>query len=67
MARVKSQLDARSMREFGERMPEVVSNAPGQERRLDRFVVKSHVRRRPRLARTRDVLTASMLAACRAG
>jgi len=41
MAKVKSQLDARSMREFGERMLHVVAKAPGQERRLDRFVVKS--------------------------
>lgn len=41
MARVKSRLDERSMREFGQRMLRMVSNAPARERRLDRLVVKS--------------------------
>jgi two-component system LytT family response regulator len=41
MARVKSRLDERSMREFGQRMLRMVSMAPAPERRLDRLVVKS--------------------------
>jgi two-component system LytT family response regulator len=41
MARVKSRLDERSMREFGQRMLQMVSNAPAPERCLDRLVVKS--------------------------
>jgi two-component system LytT family response regulator len=41
MARVKSRLDERSMREFGQRMLQMVSTAPAPERRLDRLVVKS--------------------------
>ncbi len=41
MARVKSRLDERSVREFGQRMLQMVSKAPPQERRLDRLVVKS--------------------------
>jgi two-component system, LytTR family, response regulator len=41
MARVKSRLDERSMREFAQRMLQMVSAAPAPERRLDRLVVKS--------------------------
>jgi two-component system LytT family response regulator len=41
MARVKSRLDERSIREFGQRMLRMVSSAPTPERRLDRLVVKS--------------------------
>ncbi len=41
MARVKALLVAQSIREFGQRMLNIVSSAPGPERRLDRFVVKS--------------------------
>ncbi|MBZ5726098.1 MAG: LytTR family DNA-binding domain-containing protein [Acidobacteriia bacterium] len=41
MARVKSRLDERSFREFGQRMLQMVSAASTPERRWDRFVVKS--------------------------
>jgi len=42
MARVKSRLDERSLREFGQRVMKMVSSAPAApERRLDRLVVKS--------------------------
>jgi two-component system LytT family response regulator len=41
MARVKSRLDERSLRDFGHRMLQMVSKVPAQERRLDRLVVKS--------------------------
>jgi two-component system, LytTR family, response regulator len=42
MARVKSRLDERSLREFGQRVMKMVSAAPAAaERRLDRLVVKS--------------------------
>jgi two-component system LytT family response regulator len=41
MARVKSRLDERSVREFGQRMLQMASAASGQGRRLDRLVVKS--------------------------
>jgi two-component system LytT family response regulator len=41
MARVKSRLDERSLRDFGQRMLQMVSKVPAQERRLDRLVVKS--------------------------
>jgi len=41
MARVKSRLDERSLRDFGQRMLQMVSKVPPQERRLDRLVVKS--------------------------
>jgi two-component system LytT family response regulator len=41
MARVKSQLDAQSLREFGARMLHIASGVHSPERRLDRFVVKS--------------------------
>jgi two-component system LytT family response regulator len=42
MARVKSRLDERSLREFGQRVMKMVSAAPvAPERRLDRLVVKS--------------------------
>jgi len=41
MARVKSRLDERSVREFGQRMLRMVSAAPPANRRLDRLVVKS--------------------------
>ena len=40
MARVKNRLDERSVREFGRRMLRMVS-APGEDRPLDRLVVKS--------------------------
>jgi two-component system LytT family response regulator len=41
MARVKSRLDERSVREFGQRMLRMVSAAPPANRKLDRLVVKS--------------------------
>ena len=41
MARAKSRLDERSIRDFGERMLRLVSKVPAGERRLDRLVVKS--------------------------
>ena len=42
MARVKSRLDERSMKEFGQRIVKMASAAPAPaERRLDRLVVKS--------------------------
>ena len=42
MVRVKSRLDERSLREFGQRVMKMVSAAPAApERRLDRLVVKS--------------------------
>jgi two-component system LytT family response regulator len=41
MTRVKSRLDERSLRDFGQRMLQMVSKVPSQERRLDRLVVKS--------------------------
>jgi two-component system LytT family response regulator len=41
MARVKSRLDERSVRKFGQRMLRMVSAAPPANRRLDRLVVKS--------------------------
>jgi two-component system LytT family response regulator len=41
MARVKSRLDERSMRDFGHRMLQMVSSSGAPERRLDRLVVKS--------------------------
>jgi len=41
MARVKSRLDERSLREFGERMMRMVSATPAAERRWDRLVIKS--------------------------
>ena len=41
MARVKTRLDERSLREFGERMMRMVNAAPSAERRWDRLVIKS--------------------------
>ncbi|HLY43244.1 MAG TPA: LytTR family DNA-binding domain-containing protein [Terracidiphilus sp.] len=41
MVRVGDRMDERSMREFGERMLRMMSAAPGENRRLDRLVVKS--------------------------
>lgn len=42
MARVKSRLDERSLRDFGHRVMKMVSSAPAvPERKLDRLVVKS--------------------------
>jgi len=42
MTRVKSRLDERSLKEFGQRVMKMVSSAPASpERRLDRLVVKS--------------------------
>jgi len=42
MTRVKSRLDERSLKEFGQRVMKMVSTAPAPaERRLDRLVVKS--------------------------
>jgi len=41
MARVKSRLDERGMREFGRRVLELVSREPAREQWLDRLVVKS--------------------------
>jgi two-component system LytT family response regulator len=42
MSRVKSRLDERSLKEFGQRVMKLVSAAPNSpERRLDRLVVKS--------------------------
>jgi two-component system LytT family response regulator len=41
MARAKSRLDERSIREFGQRMLQLASRAPAPSRRLDRLVVKS--------------------------
>jgi two-component system LytT family response regulator len=42
MSRVKTRLDERNLREFGQRVMKMVSTAPGSpERRLDRLVVKS--------------------------
>jgi len=42
MVRVKSRLDERSLKEFGQRVMKMVSSAPvAPERRLDRLVVKS--------------------------
>jgi two-component system, LytTR family, response regulator len=41
MARVKSRLDERSVLEFGRRMLRMVSEAPAEDRPLDRLVVKS--------------------------
>jgi two-component system LytT family response regulator len=41
MARAKSRLDERNLREFGRRMLQMVSKIPPQSRRWDRFVVKS--------------------------
>jgi len=41
MARVKSRLDERSIREFGQRVLQMVSKAPRSECRLDRLVVKA--------------------------
>jgi two-component system LytT family response regulator len=42
MTRVKSRLDERSLREFGQRVMKMVSTAPAApERRLDRLVVKA--------------------------
>jgi two-component system LytT family response regulator len=41
MARVRSRLDERSVREFGERILRMVSAAPPEARPLDRLVVKS--------------------------
>ncbi len=58
MVRVKSRLDERSLKEFGQRVMKMVSAAPAApERRLDRLVVKSggthalHSRDRYRLDR----------------
>ena len=41
MARVKTRLDERSLREFGQRMMRLASAAPASERRWDRLVIKS--------------------------
>jgi two-component system LytT family response regulator len=41
MTRVKTRLDERSVRDFGQRMLRMVSTAPPANRRLDRLVVKS--------------------------
>jgi len=41
MARVKSRLDERGMREFGQRVLEMASREPAREKWLDRLVVKS--------------------------
>ena len=41
MARVKTRLDERSLREFGQRMMRLASAAPAAERRWDRLVIKS--------------------------
>lgn len=41
MARVKTRLDERSLREFGQRMMRLASAAPTGERRWDRLVIKS--------------------------
>ena len=41
MARVKSRLDERGMREFGRRVLEMVSRAPSRQPWLDRLVVKA--------------------------
>lgn len=41
MARVKTRLDERSLREFGQRMMRLASAAPAGERRWDRLVIKS--------------------------
>ncbi|HTX76679.1 MAG TPA: LytTR family DNA-binding domain-containing protein [Terracidiphilus sp.] len=41
MARVKTRLDERSLREFGERMMRLASAAPATDRRWDRLVIKS--------------------------
>jgi two-component system LytT family response regulator len=41
MARAKSRLDERNLRDFGRRMLQMVSKIPPQSRRWDRLVVKS--------------------------
>lgn len=41
MARVKTRLDERSLREFSQRMMRMASAAPASERRWDRLVIKS--------------------------
>jgi two-component system LytT family response regulator len=41
IARAKSRLDERSVRDFGQRMLQMVSKSPPRECRLDRLVVKS--------------------------
>ena len=41
MARAKSRLDERNLRDFGRRMLQMVSRMPPQSRRWDRLVVKS--------------------------
>jgi two-component system, LytTR family, response regulator len=41
MARVKTRLDERSLREFGQRMMRLASAAPATDRRWDRLVIKS--------------------------
>src|SRR5246127_2800814 len=41
MARVKTRLDERSLREFGQRMMRLASTTPATERRWDRLVIKS--------------------------
>lgn len=41
MARAKSRLDERNLRDFGRRMLQMVSKVPSQSRRWDRLVVKS--------------------------
>lgn len=41
MARAKSRLDERNLRDFGRRMLQMVSKIPSQSRRWDRLVVKS--------------------------
>lgn len=41
MARVKTRLDERSLREFSQRMMRLASAAPASERRWDRLVIKS--------------------------
>jgi two-component system LytT family response regulator len=41
MARVKSRLEERNAKEFGRRIVRMVSTLPPQQRRLDRFVIKS--------------------------
>lgn len=41
MARVKTRLDERSLREFGQRMMRLANAAPAGERRWDRLVIKS--------------------------
>lgn len=41
MARVKTRLDERSLREFSQRMMRMANSAPASERRWDRLVIKS--------------------------